>query len=386
MVMDRKEYDGKIQVMLNDNATYENLDQNPIKSYTKRIRDQLWDFWLTNKIKKPLYNQLRPATEKCPVFYGLPKTHKKDIPLRPIVDFRYSPGHAISLFLKNILKCLTFNHEHNLRNTYDFIDKIKDVSISPLEQMVSFDVESLFTNIPMHKTIDIALDRLSKTDVWRKKAGIFSLPDIALLLNLVSETYFTWRGNFYKQKRGTPMGSPLSPILAEIFMIEMENNILPSLSSVRLWVRMVDDVFAIIRKRKLEEILKIINNYDSDLSFTYEEETNDSLNFLDVTIMKDRNGSLRRKVYRKKTHSNRYLDWNSFHHRSQKIGVIDSLVMRGVRVCSDEFLSEELSLIKTTLNKNGYPIPILEKRINHLLTRPPKVKTPKDSFSEEEQK
>lgn len=75
------------------------------------------------------------------------------------------------------------------------------------------------------------------------------------------------------------MGS-LSPILAAIFMTEMENNILPSLSTVRVWVRMEDDVLAIARKIKLEEMLKIINNYDSDLSFTYEEETNDLLNFL----------------------------------------------------------------------------------------------------------
>ncbi len=168
------------------------------------------------------------------------------------------------------------------------------------------------------------------------------------------------------------MGSPLSPLLAEIFLQHMELQIIPKIPHVKLWVRMVDEVYAIFRKRKEVEVLQILNNYHADLKFTIEEEQNGTLNFLDVTLTRKEDGSLGRNVYRKPTHTDRYLDWTSHHHRSQKIAVIDSFTMRALKICDNSSLSQELHRIENCLLKNGYPRHVILKRIEYLQNRPPR--------------
>jgi hypothetical protein len=169
------------------------------------------------------------------------------------------------------------------------------------------------------------------------------------------------------------MGSPLSPLIAEIFLQNMEINILPKVPYIKIWLRMVDDVFVIMRKRKEIELQKILNSFHIDLNFTTESEENGSLNFLDVTLTRNEDGTLSRKVYRKPTHTDRYLDWSSHHHSSQKIGVIDSLTIRGLRICDTASLPDELDHVVNSLKKNGYPQKIIRKRMDFLQNRPAKA-------------
>jgi len=371
VVMDNSEYEQKMQKLI-DESPYIELNQNPILSYQKRIKQVCLDLAQSQKITKPLYDALRPDSTKCPILYGLPKLHKEGIPMRPIVDYRFTPGHPISNFLKNILKCTIEDHPHTLKNSYMFVEEISKIRIDQMDTMVSFDVTSLFTNVPVDYTIDIIMQRLQLTSKWKGIAGKLNLLDINNLLHLVSENYITWRGKYYKQTKGSPMGSPLSPLLAEVFLQDMERKTISTLHHVKTWLRSVDDVFAICRKRKENEVLQTLNSFHEDLKFTTELENHGSLNFLDVNLTRTANGTLQRKIFRKPTHSNRYLDWNSHHHRSQKIAVIDSLVTRALRICDNATVDEELNFIEICLVKNGYPKRVLTTRIQHLLTRAPR--------------
>ena len=95
-----------------------------------------------------------------PRFYGLPKIHKVSVPFRPIVSFINSPTYNLSKFLSRILSSLLVNR-YSVRNSKEFIDYVQNFTISENEILVSFDVVSLFTSVPVDKALDLVLDLLS---------------------------------------------------------------------------------------------------------------------------------------------------------------------------------------------------------------------------------
>ena len=112
-----------------------------------------------------------------------------------------------------------------------------------------------------------------------------------------------------------------------------------------------------------------LNNFHKNLQFTFEEEQEDKIAFLDVLIHKQKNGTFHFSIYRKQTHTDRYLNFNSFHARSHKISVIDSLVTRALKICSGSDLQLELTHIEQVLQENDYPPSIIRKRIELLQSR-----------------
>ena len=139
----------------------------------------------------------------------------------------------------------------------------------------------------------------------------------------------------------------------------------------------MDDCFACIKKGERENILNELNAFHHSINFTYELEENNSLPFLDVLVMRNDNGSISKKVYRKKTHSGRYLNYGSYHHPSHKISAIDSLVYRALKICDPEFTTEELDTVTADFIKNGYPKSLIQRRIKKMVEKlqlPPQEK------------
>ena len=152
-----------------------------------------------------------------PKLYGLPKLHKLGFPVRPIVSFCGSPTYQLSKYLTTILQPLTDKSRRKLQSTEDFIYAIKTVQIPDDYKLVSFDVKSLFTSIPLQLAF-----QCTETTI-RQYTVTLPLPteDIMDLLNLcLTSTYFHYNGKHYKQLHGTVMGSPVSVVVAEILIEE----------------------------------------------------------------------------------------------------------------------------------------------------------------------
>ena len=111
----------------------------------------LLDLRKAGKISDSTYKMLDNSDGLCPRFYGLPKIHKPGIPLRPIVSFVNSPTSAISGYLARILSPVVGNTDYTVKNSCEFGDFIKDKTLNACEDLVSFDVVSLFTKIQMGK-------------------------------------------------------------------------------------------------------------------------------------------------------------------------------------------------------------------------------------------
>ena len=108
-------------------------------------------------LSQKVYDHLRPSATVCPKFYGLPKIHKPDVPLRPIVASQGSPTYNLAKYLAG--KSFVGKSEHYVVNSKKFITKIEQTKLDEDEILVSFDVVSLFTNVPVDEACNIAKER-----------------------------------------------------------------------------------------------------------------------------------------------------------------------------------------------------------------------------------
>ena len=157
VVMDKTDYYDKMDTLVNDKQTYEELKRDPTPSLQRKLNSKLLDLKKTDVIDIQRYNRLRCRVPQSPKLYGLPKLHKPNIPMRPIVSFCGSPTYELSKYLTTILKPLTNESRHKLQSTETFIDAIKTVQIPDDYELVSFDVKSLFTSIPPQLALDCTL-------------------------------------------------------------------------------------------------------------------------------------------------------------------------------------------------------------------------------------
>ena len=166
-----------------------------------------------------------------------------------------------------------------------------------------------------------------------------------LLEYCYTSTYFIFRGRFYEQQEGAAMGSPISPIVANLYMEQFENQAINTAPHPPLLGRrFVDDTFTILQSSHMTSFLEHLNSIDEHIHFTSEEAGNDgSIPFLDVLIMPDEEGNLKATVYRKPTHTDLYLQWDSNHTVSSKYSMVGSLQHRANAICSNKELlrSEE---------------------------------------------
>lgn len=160
------------------------------------------------------------------------------------------------------------------------------------------------------------------------------------------------------------MGSPLSPVLANIFMEDFETSAINStINKPSTWLRYVDDIFVIWPhgEEQLNKLLEHLNNIHENINFTMEKEINNEIPFLDILITKKQNGDIAHTVYRKKTHTNRYVNAKSNHHPAHLKSVIKSLITRSERLADASNKQKELNIVKNALQQNGFSINLINK-------------------------
>ena len=164
---------------------------------------------------------------------GTPKMHNfsssEPFPkIRPIVSsidvFNYNFAH----FLCDLLSSLVFN-DYSCKHNFSFVSQIENTDLSK-KNFVFYDVTSPFTNIPLHETIDIAVNLIFNQNpnlkIARKELK-------KLFLCPTSQTLFVFNSKFYNQIDGLTMDSPLAPVLPNIFMGFHEyNTILTNLNFI----------------------------------------------------------------------------------------------------------------------------------------------------------
>ena len=218
VIMDRVDYINKLYTIVNDPNKFIQLESDPTDRRESRLQNFLYRLYKKGELEKVTYKQLRPVGSNPSKLYGLPKIHKDNTPLRPIISQIGSYTYNVAKFLVPILQPLTVNH-YSIKDSFNFAREL--LAINKGSYMSSSDVFSLFTNIPLIETIDLCLNRLYvHTD---KVCGISKGNLRKLMLYASKENHFIFDNKFFDQIDGVSMGSPLGPILANIFMCHIES-------------------------------------------------------------------------------------------------------------------------------------------------------------------
>ena len=255
-----------------------------------------------------------------------------------------------------------------VKDSKDLTDKLESIKLQDSEELVSFDVSSLFTSIPVNQALDIINQLIisHQTDMefkskvrkpWYEVADHLDREDVMLLLKLFSITvYFPFRDS----STDNYMGLPWVLYVPQLWQTSTWNTLkggpeLPISFTINTWLRYVDDVLTIVKKGTCDSLLNHLNSVDPNIKFTIEPPNDQgAIPFLDTFPRPSGNENVK-SVYRKPIHTDRYLDFNSNHPKSAKHAVVRTLTDRAKNACSSpELLAEEMDHLGKVLRYNNY--------------------------------
>lgn len=237
--------------------------------------------------------------------------------------------------------------------------------------MTSLDVENLFSNIPLHETIQICLNYLFPLPhslVLGLNRKFFQV----LLEHSVLNSFFIFSNRLYKQIEGLGMGLPLGPTFANIFMCFHEKQWLadcPSSFKPVFYRRYIDDTFVLFKNRSHAKLfLDYLNKKHCNIKFTMECETNDALPFLDTKVCR-RNNAFDTAVYRKPTFTGLGMSFFSYCCDRFKINAIKTLLFRAYNISSNYFIMhDEFKFLENYFINNGFPKCLFIKNVKNFLS------------------
>ena len=368
VVMDLSEYREKLRAITSGDGFTE-MKKDITEMEGRKLSKLLMECEKKGQLERVRRLSLTVKALRCPILFGLPKLHKSGVPLRPIVSYVDSPTYFVAKELARILRPIHGNSNFNIKNSSDMCDFLHGLNVPDNCVLASYDVINLFGLVPAEEAADLAIKRLQVDESLSERTSLTVESISKLLLFCVRSNYFVCNGVYFRTST-CPMGSPLSPALASVFMENLEDKIIRRTNSpVIAWKRYVDDSFAVIKQGEEENVLAELNSYHDSIKFTYEKEKGRELSFLDIKIKRFPEG-VNTTVYRKNTSTERYLDFSSSHCNSVKWGLVSCLGRRAHRICrEDEDRKRELTYLQEVFKRNGYPMRTLIKRLHRTGSR-----------------
>jgi hypothetical protein len=374
VVISNDEYKNKVQSFIDKN-NFKNMTKDPTQQFSKVTNSMISN---SKIIKKEEKYRLKVINPQAPKLRGQPKTHKPGIPMRPVVNFRTAPTYHLCKYLnKKIQEKLNWEQSFNVKNTVDLVTKIKDVIIPDNSIFISFDVKDMYSNIPPKETIKILEEDLRNNNVNNREIKDI----ISLTKTCCDQNYFEFNSKYYLQENGLAMGSPLSGLLSDIYMHNLEiknicNTSNPYNDKIIYWHRYVDDIICLFNGtiEESKDFLSFLNTISPEIKFTQEIQTNE-INYLDVTIRKNKNKH-DFKIYRKPTQTDLLIPSKSNHPWQYKIAGFRSMINRMLSIpMTKHNFEEEKNIIKFLAHKNGYNHNLIDKIIKKTMKnkRKPKI-------------
>ena len=360
VVMNTKDYLREGYRQLSDPDFYCKLDHDPTPTIKEKIDQTLTQMRAKGLITEDNFDYLSIDNFSEGRFYLLPKIHKKGVPGRPICSSVNHPTSRISRFVDEHIKGYVPKTKSYIRDTQDFITKLKSLGRIPEGAILcTLDVSSLYTNIPNQEGILAVAEKL-RSDPSKTPITKFILDLLSLVLHNMN---FEFNGEHYLQTGGTAMGTSVAPNYANLFMDRFETKALEGYHLKPLtWLRFIDDIFMIWThgEDSLKEFITYLNSLHHSIKFTH-EFSRTSINFLDTTVKFGENRELITTLFNKPTDTHLYLHYTSAHQTSILTKGPFSQYLRLRRICTlDEDFKHNARNLTGYYIKRGYPLKSLK--------------------------
>lgn len=361
IILNRSDYQTECHRQLSNDCFYKKLNGDPTPRFKKEITQLLDTFLDVGEITKKEHAFLTIQHPRIPTFYTLPKVHKDPLnpPGRPIVSGIDSLTSPLSKFVDHFIRPYAEKLPSFIKDTTDMIVLIESLGPIPDDVILAtFDVESLYTNVPHEGGLHAVSHFLEQQDQDARpsKSCILTLAEKVLSLN-----YFRFENEFFLQTKGTAMGSPMAPNFANLYvgMLEEQKILNPTtnnfFSNVLLYKRFIDDIFVLFRgsENSLKSFLEYLNSCSDHLKFTMTYDKN-QISFLDLLIVKQ-DDMLHTNLYRKSTDRNSLLHAKSCHPHPLKNSLPYSQFCRVKRIChkTNDF-EQNMEAMKNKFKVRGY--------------------------------
>ena len=369
-VMKREDYESKLDNIINlpqfekITSTRKNA-KLPILKEEERIITALKRLHEEDNISAELYDKLKPKGSQPARLYGLAKVHKAAVPVRPVLSMPGSAYHKVGI---QIADWLSVVGECKINtSTKEISESLNTIHLEDDEELVSFDVSSLYTNVPVMEAIKVCADLLYSGKYETPEVSKETFIELAKISSC--EVIMSTHRGYYKQVDGLAMGSPPAPHFANGWLSQYDESIK---GDSKLFARYMDDILQEIKRTEINNKLAQINGFHNNLSFTIEKQVNGKISFLDMQICCDNQGKLTSTWYNKPTDTGLVLNYHALAPRRYKRSVVSGFVYRVYRACSTwENFHISLQKAKKILERNQYPptfyYPIIEETITSII-------------------
>ena len=371
-IMNIRDYLTKIHLHLQDHDKYKPHTYNP-PSAIANDACTLIEYMHSQHIidKATMEFLLPPKNTRTPLFYGLPKIHKPDCPLRTIACGCNAPTDHLSAYITHFTQPLAGNLPSYIKDTKHFLNLVEKIPPLPFNALlVTADVTYLYTNIPHEEGIAAVIHFMEK---YRHLLPTNCPPPniVRTMLDFIlKHRTFKFMDTYIHQILGTSMGTRMAPPYANLFMGKEECTIiLTFLHLIYFWKCFIDDIFFIFlgSHSQLKFLMTFMNTISPTIkyAFTSSEQT---VSFLGVQIYLSESRKLKTKLYKKPTDCMTLLHFNSHHPLSCKEGIIYSQALRyNMIISEDPILQEELNNLTRILLARAYPLHLIIKKIKKTL-------------------
>ncbi|XP_044756971.1 uncharacterized protein LOC123315370 [Coccinella septempunctata] len=312
-------------------------------------------------INETEYRKLIRHNSVIPKLYCLRKIHKGTLSLRPIVSNINAPTYNLGKLMHDILSKVLSTSPYNVKNSIQVKEIIRNIVVPKGYILISLDVVSLFTNISKELVIIVTHKR------WHYIKNFTNLDKstfISLIELCFEGGYFSFNNKFYQQLMGTAMGAPASTSFANLVMNDLFDFVYEKLGfHILMMLLYVDDTLMLIPAVMRQTIIDLFNSYHPNIKFTVEDENENKITFLDLSITRE-DDNLTTSWYTKAISSNRIINYYSNHSNTQKVNTAISLMYRALSLSDSKFRDESTQRVCDILRENNYPKYVIRRVVN----------------------
>lgn len=300
VVMDMEEYRQKVRKMMSDMGIYREQKfsaKNALMVKNRKFLEQLYD----KKVIKYTEMKVAVAREReTPRIYGLLKDHKENFPLRPVVNTRGSPGYTIAKTLCTIFADMGDGGRYDILSSTILVDAMRELPWEGDIRMATADIRSMFTNI----TRDMAMRSIEIRYEKLKTRLDLTLNDMKALFSFAcyEAGEIMFEDDIWVQIMGLLMGNPFSTMMAGWTTLDMLEEADAKVTPLFFMLKYIDDFLMVNTVERIEQYVRTISNSRKSIKFDITHEENNMLNFLDITIIRERWGIWHEMVHQTCSH------------------------------------------------------------------------------------